>query len=152
MAHELLIEIKGGKVSGKTAADAETLAELEGGTYRAVLTEPQTRSWSQLKLFWKFCEMIADNHPDSFHKNEVADALKIGCGHSRAARMADGTYMRFPRSIAFNNMPAEAFSKFMDHAFDVAGAMFGPALSIAARDELARLTEADATAPRKRAA
>jgi hypothetical protein len=136
VSHEALVEIRGGKATGRTAADAEVLAELEGGTYRAVLTQPKGRSLSQLNLFWKVCEMLAENYPGDLHKDEVAHILKIETGHSRAMRLQDGTYVRLPRSIAFNAMSPEAFSAWLDRAFDAAAQKFGPALADAVRGEL----------------
>jgi hypothetical protein len=146
VSHEALVEIRGGKATGRTAADAELLAELEGGTYRAVLTQPKSRSLSQLNLFWKVCEMLAENYPGDLSKDEVAHVLKIETGHCRAVRLDDGTFARFAKSIAFNAMSPDAFSAWLDRAFDVAAQKFGPALSDAVRGELDRMMHPQARA------
>jgi hypothetical protein len=111
MATEVMIRVSGGRLSPLTAADDELLGDLEGGDYRAVLTQPKgQRSLSQLGLWWKLCEIIADNFAgEDLDKESVSDVLKIECGHAKVWRDGKGSYRRSPKSIAFNKMPPELF-------------------------------------------
>lgn len=144
MATEAMLTIDAqGRISGATASDAEALAELAGGTYRAVLTSPRGRSLSQLALFQVMCGIIAANHPGGFTKDEVVQALKIECGHARPMKLGNGIYVRVAKSIAFNAMTAEAFTKFFDLALLKAAELFGADLTEAALAELERIAAPD---------
>lgn len=136
MSTEVIVRVEGGKLVGRTAADAAALAEMEGGEYRAVLTVPNGRSVNQMRLFQGFCETIAEGYPEPMDKNGVVAVLKIEAGHYEVRKLADGTYYRVPKSIAFNNMPSAEFSVFMDRAFDAACLKFGPELSRGAFAEM----------------
>jgi len=140
---ECLVDVIHGRISGKTAADAHTLAEMSGGTYTARFTTPRGRSLSQLNLFWAMCGLIAENldADPPVTKDQVAWVLKVEAGHANPVRFMDGTYRMFPRSIAFNAMSQEAFSGVMDRMFTAAAIKFGPALAHAARAELAKMME-----------
>lgn len=136
MSHEVIVQAEAGRLVGRTAHDAEVLAELEGGTYRAVLTIPRGRSLSQLNLWWAMCGLIAENYGDDLTKDEVSDVLKIECGHCRVWKDAQGLYRRSPKSIAFNALAAPDFSALLDKAFGKAAELFGAGLSEAVRAEL----------------
>ena len=140
MSTEIIVTASNGHLSGKTAADAEAIAELEdGATYRAVLTEPSNRSLSQLRLWWRVCEMIADNYPGDLTKDDVDGVLRIECGHSTVWKDAGGTYRRSPKSIGFAKMGQAEFNALMDLMWSHAGRLFGGELSQAVRDELDRM-------------
>lgn len=151
MAAELLVSIENGRAVGRTPHDAEVLAELEGGEYRAVLTTPRGRSVPQNNLFHAFCSFIAANYPGDVDKNSIKSVLKIECGHCHVLKLADGTYVRAAKSIAFNEMSSDAFTEFMNRAFDVAAIKFGPELATAALVKMTELSSAasDARAPNK---
>jgi len=151
MSTEAFVRIENGHAVGLTAHDAELLAELEGGDYRCVLTTPRGRSVPQNNLFHAFCGFIADNYPGDVDKESVKSVLKIECGHCHVLKLADGTYVRAAKSIAFNAMPAEAFTEFMNHAFDVAAIKFGGELATAALSKMVQLSSAasDARMPNK---
>lgn len=138
MATEVMVRIdEQGRASGATASDAETLAEMAGATYRAVLTVPRAgRSLSQLGLWWAVCGLIADNHPGGLTKENVSDVLKIECGHAHVWKDCTGLYRRSPKSIAFNAFPAADFSKLLDKALTAAGPLFGNDLTLAVIREL----------------
>lgn len=137
MATEVLLSIDAaGRPSGATAADAETLASLAGGSYRAVLTSPRGRSLTQLGLFWTLCGMIADNFPGDLAKENVADVLKIECGHASVWKDAEGQFRRSPKSIAFNAMSSDDFGRFLDLALTKARLLFGAGLTDAVVAEL----------------
>lgn len=153
MASEALITIDAiGRVSGATAADAEVLSSLAGGTYRAVLTTPAGRSLSQLKMWWAMCTLIADNYGEDITKQDVSDVLLIECGHRTSWKQADGTFRRSPKSIAFNNLSGEAFGKLVDQAFDHTARIFGAGLTRAVRGELARMAAGEPKVALRRAA
>lgn len=140
MAVEVMVSVdEQGRVSGATASDAEALAGLAGATYRAVLTQPRGRSISALGLWWKLCSMIAENHPAELTKENVSDTLKIECGHAHVWKDATGLFRRSPKSIAFNAMPGEAFSRLIDLALAKAGPLFGDDLTAAVAAELASM-------------
>ena len=145
MAHDLIVICKGGKLAGKTSVDAEALDALEGTTFRAVLTEPSSRSMSALKLWWAICGMIADNYPGDLSAEQVSDVLKIESGHANVWRDARGSWRRTPRSIAFNKLSQEKFSALLDVAFGKASELFGIGLAEAARAELNRIAASDLT-------
>lgn len=149
MATEFLGEVRGGRLTGKTGSDAETLNDMEGGTYRVVCTVPRGRSLDQLALWHGMCGLIAENAPGDLTKDQVHHILKIECGAARPVRLPDGTYYRVAKSIAFNQMPAPEFGALLDRAFGVAAAKFGPALSDAVRAELDRMAAGE---PRLRVA
>ncbi len=152
MSHEAIITVDAGRIVGRTASDAETLSEMEGGTYRAVFTVPNSRSVSQMRLFHKFCEVIADNYPEPIHKDGVVGVIKIESGHCDVRKLADGTYCRVPKSIAFDRMSGPAFNTFMDRALDVACVKFGAELSQAAFDQMvAMMTKPEPTRPARTA-
>lgn len=138
---DAIVTVKDGKIAGRTAHDAEALASLEGGEYRVVFTQPRGRSLSQLNLFWKLCELVADNMPEGerWTKKGVSYVLKIETGHFTPVQAADGTYYRLPASIAFNNMPPEEFGGLLNQSFDVVAEKFSPELSAAVRAEIERL-------------
>lgn len=137
MASEVMLTVGAdGKPYGATASDAEALAGLAGATYRAVLTQPRGRSLSQLGLWWSLCGLIADNHPADLTKDEVSDVLKIECGHVKVWKDNKGLFRRSPKSIAFNALSAEDFSKLLDVALMKAGALFGDDLTLAVIREL----------------
>ena len=140
MSHEAIIRIEQGRAVARTAHDAETLSEMEGGEYRAVFTSPRGRSLSQMALFWVFCGVIADNYPGDVTKEAVAQVLKLEAGAYTVIQLADKTYVRVPKSIAFNAMEPEVFTKFMDRAFAAAAAKFGAELTEAGRDEMYRIS------------
>jgi hypothetical protein len=137
MATEAMVTIDAqGRPAGATASDAETLATLAGATYRAVFTTPNARSLSQLRLWFAMCGLIADNHPADLTKDNVSDTLKIECGHATVWQDAAGFYRRSPKSIAFNALPADDFSRLLNMALVKAGGLFGDDLSDAVRGEL----------------
>jgi hypothetical protein len=136
MSQEIIVRVEGGKLVGRSAHDAEVLTEMEGGEYRAVLTVPNGRSVSQMRLFQGFCQTIAEGYPEPMDKDGVVAVLKIEAAHYEVRKLADGTYYRVPKSIAFNNMPSAQFSLFMDRAFDAACLKFGPELSRGAFDAM----------------
>lgn len=137
MATEAMVTVDSqGRLSGVTSADAEDLTELAGGTYRCVLTTPKGSRPSKNSLFWMFCGKIAENHPEGFSKKEVGQVLKVECGHSRALKLASGTYVRVAKSIAFDAMTDPDFEQFMGHAFMRAGEAFGHDLVNAILDDL----------------
>lgn len=147
MATEVMLTIGAdGRPFGATAADAEALAGLAGATYRAVLTQPRGRSMSQLGLWWSLCGLIADNHPADLTKESVSDTLKIECGHAHVWQDASGLYRRSPKSIAFNAMSSEAFSKLLDLALVKASLLFGDDLTLAVRRELESMGAPDLAA------
>ena len=153
MATEAMVSVgTDGRISGATAGDAETLADLAGGTYRCVLTTPRGRSPSQLGLWWALCTMIADNHPADLTKENVSDTLKIECGHARVWKDATGLFRRSPKSIAFNAMPPDAFSALLDRALSKSDDLFGEGLTDAVRAELARMGAGSANDDRAEAA
>lgn len=125
-----------GRPFGATASDAEALSSLAGSTYRAVLTQPRGRSLSQMGLWWAMCGLIADNHPADLTKENVSDTLKIECGHASIWKDCTGLYRRSPKSIAFNAMSAEDFSRLLDTALVKAGPLFGDDLTAAVIAEL----------------
>jgi len=143
MSHEVMVVCAGSKLTGKTAADAEVLDGLDGGTFRCVLTEPSSRSVSAIRLWWSVCGMIADNYPGDLTREAVSDVLKIQCGHMTLWKDAAGAYRRSPKSIAFNKMPQADFSALIDKALGAASELFGPGLAEAARAELARIAAPD---------
>jgi hypothetical protein len=137
MATEAMVTFDAqGRPAGATASDAETLATLAGATYRAVFTTPNARSLSQLRLWFAMCGLIADNHPADLTKDNVSDTLKIECGHATVWQDAAGFYRRSPKSIAFNALSAEDFSRLLDMALVRAGGLFGEDMSEAVRGEL----------------
>lgn len=137
MATEAMVTFDAeGRPSGATSSDAETLASLAGATYRAVFTQPRGRSLSQLGLWFSMCGLIANNHPADLTKDNVSDTLKIECGHATVWKDATGLYRRSPKSIAFNAMPADAFSQLLDRALMKAGPLFGDDLTLAVIREL----------------
>lgn len=144
MATEVMLTIsQGGNPFGATASDAETLASLAGSTYRAVLTQPRGRSLSQMGLWWAMCGLIADNHPADLTKENVSDTLKIECGHANVWQDCTGLYRRSPKSIAFNAMSGEDFSKLLDLALVKAGPLFGDDLTAAVIAELEKMGAPD---------
>lgn len=144
MATEVIVSIDdAGRVSGATASDAEILAGLAGGSYRAVLTQPRGRSLSALGLWWALCGMIADNHPADLTKEAVSDVLKVECGHAQVWQDAAGQYRRTPKSIAFNAMSGEDFGKLLDKALFKASILFGDDLTAAVVAELERMGAPD---------
>lgn len=137
MATEVMVRIdEQGRAQGVTASDAEALSSLAGATYRAVLTQPRGRSLSQLGLWWAMCGLIADNHPADLTKHNVSDTLKIECGHAHVWKDTTGLFRRSPKSIAFNALTADAFSKLLDLALTKAGPLFGNDLTLAVIREL----------------
>lgn len=137
MATEAMVKIdEQGRACGVTASDAEALSALAGATYRAVLTTPNGRSLSQLRLWFAMCGLIADNHPAGLTKDNVSDTLKIECGHAHVWKDATGLFRRSPKSIAFNALSAEAFSELLDRALFKAGELFGDDLTLAVITEL----------------
>lgn len=144
MATEVMLTVgEDGRVSGATASDAETLASLAGSTYRAVLTRPRGRSLDALGLWWAMCQLIADNHPADLTKDNVSDTLKIECGHANVWKDCTGLYRRSPKSIAFNAMSGEDFSKLLDLALVKAGPLFGDDLTAAVIAELEKMGAPD---------
>jgi len=139
MSHDLIVICEGGKLAGKTAADAEVLDGLDGSTFRAVLTEPSNRSMSQLRLWWAVCGMIADNYPGDLTAEQVSDVLKVESGHANVWKDASGIWRRTPKSIAFNKLPQDKFSALMDLMLGRASELFGIGLAEAARAELNRI-------------
>jgi hypothetical protein len=153
MATEAMVTVgEDGRISGATASDAETLADLAGGTYRAVLTVPRGRSLDQLGLWWAMCGLISDNHPADLTKENVSDTLKIECGHAHVWQDAAGFYRRSPKSIAFNKLDGASFSRLLDRALAKAADLFGAGLSDAVRTELTRMGMAANDDERKAAA
>jgi hypothetical protein len=153
MATEAMVTVgPDGRISGATASDAETLADLAGGTYRCVLTTPRGRSLGQLGLWWAMCGLIADNHPADLTKENVSDTLKIECGHARVWQDSTGLYRRSPKSIAFNAMPPDAFSALLDRALAKSDDLFGEGLTDAVRGELASMGATTANDDRAEAA
>jgi hypothetical protein len=153
MPEEFLGRVQDGKIVGLTSGDAETLANLEGGEYRCVLTVPAGRSLSQLKLYWAVCGMIADNfeHPThELHKEHVDRILRLGAGHSIPIELADGTYQFLARPIAFNALSQGDFNLFMDRALTVASHKFGPALADAAKRELEKMIAGQPVTPKRK--
>lgn len=159
MAVEVMLTIdKSGRPAGATASDAETLAAHGGTTFRAVLTVPGKRSLSQTGLYFAMCDLIADNHPAGLTKENVDQTLRIECGHANVWKDVTGFYRRSPKSIAFNALSREDFTRFLDLALLKAGELFGPDLAAAARAELERIGAPDLhraandTTPQERAA
>ncbi len=141
---EALVTYADGKLVPVTPADAEALDELEPGvTYRVKPAKAKGgRSWSQLALFWVMCSLLAENGPGDLTKEQVAHLLKIEGGHADVVKLANDSFARVARSIAFNRMSAEEFGRFLDGpggAFDTAARLFGPALAEAVRGELDRM-------------
>lgn len=152
MATEAMVSVgTDGRISGATASDAETLADLAGGTYRCVLTTPANRSPSPHRLWFAMCQMIAENHASDVSKDNVSDVLKIECGHARVWKDATGLFRRSPKSIAFNAMPPDAFSALLDRALSKSDDLFGEGLTDAVRAELAKMGAAPANDDRKAA-
>lgn len=147
MSFEAIVRIENGHAVGRTVHDAAVLHEVEGGEYRAVFTTPRGRSVPQNNLFHAFCQFIADNYPGDLDKEAVKAVLKIEAGHCNVLRLADGTYVRAAKSIAFNAMSSGEFTAFMDRAFDVAAIKFGGELTAAARRQMDEMS-----APRRDAA
>lgn len=143
MATEIMVEPYNGRLRGVTAADAEAIALLEGAAYRAVLTVPQGRSLSQLGLWFHICQMIAENSPGGWTKDEVDQTLRLACGHTNVRRDVRGVYYRTPKSIAFNKMDGPAFGALVDLMLGKAGELFGAGLAEAARAELDRIAAPD---------
>jgi hypothetical protein len=143
LAETVYVRVERGHLVATNAADAELLDGLEGEVFKAVLTQPKGRSVPQLNLYWKMCTLIAENlESDPPISKEMIDyVIKIEAGHCFAIRMNDGTYRLFPKSIAFNRLTPERFSKFMDRAFNVAAIKFGPALVEAVRLKLYKLMD-----------
>lgn len=155
---EALVTIRDGRPEPANAAEAEAWSELEEGTtYTARLTQAKgKRSLSQLALYMVACEMIADNLPDTdCTKDEVDHLIRIESGHCTPMKLANGTFVRVAKRIAFNKLSPEEFGKFLDKpggAFDTAARLFGPALADAVRGELDRMIAGEgAGAPNKRA-
>jgi hypothetical protein len=138
---ECMVKIEKGHAVGLTAGDAATLADAEGGEYKAQFVKPRGRSIDQLGLWWSVCGMIADNYETEFFqltKEFVSDTLKVGSGHYMAIELADKTFRLQPKSIAFNKLGQNEFNSIMDRAMHVAGVKFGPGLAKAAREEMER--------------
>lgn len=144
MATEFMMTVDAqGRPHGATAADAEVMAGLAGGTYRTVCTTPRGRSLSALGLWFAMCQLIADNHPADLTKENVSDTLKIECGHANVWQDCTGLYRRSPKSIAFNAMSGEDFSKLLDLALVKAGPLFGDDLTAAVIAELEKMGAPD---------
>lgn len=142
MSSEVMVKIEQGRAVGLTASDAETLNELEGGAYRAVLTVPRGRSVPQANVFHDFCGKLAANYEDdsgsSLTKEQVRQILTIEAGHCDI-RKVNGLWVRLAKSIAFNAMPQDDFTLFMCRAQDEASRIFGHDKADAAMAEALKL-------------
>lgn len=145
MAYDLQVKVERGHLVPVMADGQELLDGLEGETFRAVLTQAKGRSYPQLKLYFAMCKMLADNFDGEgqIGTHAVDHFLRIETGHADPVKFMDGTYRFIPRSIAFNQLTPEAFSQFLDKAFDVAAIKFGPLLAELVRTELYKLMDGD---------
>lgn len=144
MATECMVTIdEQGRASGVTASDAEDMAAMAGGTFRAVFTTPKGRSLSQTALYFVMCTIIAENYPGDLTKDAVDHILRIECGHYTVTKLCTDTYVRSAKSIKFNKMPPDAFARHLDQSLAKVAVLFGPGLAAAAAEELARLAAPD---------
>jgi hypothetical protein len=143
MAHDLQIKVEHGHLVPVMAESQEVLDGLEGECFRAVLTQTKGRSYPQLKLYFGMIKLLIENWEgeQTLSKNALDQFIRIETGHCDVVKFADGTYRFFSRSIAFDQMSPEAFSAFLDKAFDVVAIKFGPHLAEAVRGELYKLME-----------
>jgi hypothetical protein len=140
---QLVLKVEAGKLAPATAADAELLPPYEGQSFTAKLTSSRPRSLTQLALWWVVCGFIAENYHDDLTKEDVDQIIRIAIGHCHVFELADGVYVRRPKSISFNAMKQDEFNAFMEAGFDAMARKFGGELSQAARQEMLKMMEGD---------
>ena len=130
--------VEGGRVVPLFPQDAQDLADMDGSNVRVMITQPKTRSLSQLGLYWAFCTKLSENWPgpDQIDRRAVSDLLKLEIGHSYVFRDSAGRYRLLPRSIAFNALSQERFNDVMQRALGAACLLFGADLAGAVYSDL----------------
>jgi hypothetical protein len=87
-----------------------------------VMISVQTaRNIRAFHLFWKLCEVIADNHPHIDNKEHAKRCLLRATGRFHLWFDAEGKMHEELDSIAWENMPDEDFREFFRDAVRVIG-------------------------------
>lgn len=68
------------------------------------------RNIRQFNLFWALCEIVADHF--EITKEAAKEELCTRTGHVEPVFYSDGSMRLRPKSIAFENMPQDAFDPF----------------------------------------
>jgi len=129
---DIEMEVRGGRLVPTSPIGVEDLAPYEGEKVHARLTRRKSRSLTQTGLYFAVCGAIAENLDANVTKEMIDQTLRIEAGHCDVVKFPDGRYRYQPRSVAFNRMSGDEFSRYMDRAFHVAAQIFGPALTEAA--------------------
>lgn len=107
-----------------TQEGRDALNSIERGK-DVMVTITKARRIRQFRLFWKLCEVVADNFDVT--KDAIKDEFCEKTGHVFPEFRADGSMRLKPKSIAFENMPQEEFETFFKLAVNHAAAMLGNA-------------------------
>ena len=101
-------------ISGLKAADlhaAEALAKIKPG--QEVRCEiKRVRNSKQLRLYWALIDACWQHQDRYATKQDLSDVIKVAVGHSDEVVTKSGRTVARPKSIAFGNMPQEAWEDF----------------------------------------
>lgn len=116
MKLRLVRERDGDMVLAPADADAEDkMSRFRPGVVYE-LTSQKDRSSKQTRLYWKCCDLLADNM-DGLDKNGVALLTKIKCGLGTPVELVSTREVIIvPRSIALESMPQEDFQNYFTSA------------------------------------
>lgn len=94
-----------------------------GGDVMISITK--ARNIRQHNLFWKLCEVVANNFDVT--KDAIKDEFCEKTGHVYPEFRADGSMRLKPKSIAFENMKQDEFEAFFKLVINYAASMLGSA-------------------------
>ena len=107
-------------ISGLKAADhlaAEELSRIKLG--QEVRCEiKRVRNPKQIRLYWALID-VCWHHQDRYAtKQDLSDVIKVAVGHADEVTTRTGRVVARPRSIAFGNMPQDAWEDFFSRVIE----------------------------------
>ena len=107
-------------ISGLKAADlhaAEALAKIKPG--QEVRCEiRRVRNPKQLRLYWALIDACWQHQARYASKQDLSDVIKVAVGHADEVVTKSGKVVARPKSIAFGNMPQDAWEDFFGRVIE----------------------------------
>ena len=107
-------------ISGLKAADhfaAEELSKIKPG--QEVRCEiRRVRNPKQLRLYWALIDACWQHQDRYAAKQDLSDVIKVAVGHSDQVVTKSGEVVARPKSIAFGNMPQDAWEDFFSRVIE----------------------------------
>lgn len=128
MSALLMRKMIGGRLEPIDDAGKDTLSKIGIGAVVSVEVK-RPRNLQHFRKFWALASLIYENQTRYRSPEELVDAIKVHIGHCVPMRLANGTEVRVPKSIAFHSMNQDEFDKFYERVIDVVVTEIIPGLS-----------------------